>query len=232
MPGICLRPPAIRRGSTAGWVAAHRSMAECAYRFSPRVPGEVDVPESPQQVSSPLVQRLQPGVFDAPLSAEPTDDKLAVAADRDRERVRPRTDPLQQILPGRRSWRETRLDCSSCCSRTGPAARRRSPPVRRSRSCHTPCRGCQATRRRRRPCNRPPARPLLGSRPASRALGPDAEITRSRPARARLQIAYEVDQLRLGERLRVDIQQPSVCRLLSSPRVTREPIRPAWRPRL
>ncbi len=76
------------------------SMSECTHRFSPWVPCQIDLPKSSQQIGSPLVQRLQPRVFDAPLSGEPADDELAVAADGDRERVGPRTDALQQVFQG------------------------------------------------------------------------------------------------------------------------------------
>src|SRR5215212_6740554 len=91
-------PAATRCRRGADRVGGSQSVAEGADRLSPRVPGEVDVAESPQQVSSPLVQWLQPGVFDAPLSAEPANDELAVAANGDRERAGPQADTLQQIF--------------------------------------------------------------------------------------------------------------------------------------
>ena len=130
------------------------SVSECAHRFSPWVPCQIDLPKSSQQVGSPLVQRLQPRVFDAPLSGEPADDELAVAADGDRERVGARTDALQQVFQGGDHGAETQPGYSSCRYRTGPAARRWSHPARRSRNCRTPARDCQETRRRRRSCNR------------------------------------------------------------------------------
>ena len=75
-------------------MASDRLMSEGAHRFSPRVPCQVDVPKPSQQVGSSLMQRLQPWVFDAPLPGESADDKLAVAADRDQERVGSRADSL------------------------------------------------------------------------------------------------------------------------------------------
>ena len=180
-------------------------MPECAHRFSPRVPGEIDVAKPPQQVGRLPVQRLQPGVFDAPLSGQPADDELAVAADRDRERVRPRTDPLQKIFQAGNQGTELGLvvrhvvpeldlprgdgplrsgDLVAAIPLAGVAKRPAVEDDRVIGSWNGPC--------------------WLQTGVAHGWAGRGAHLL---PAgQGTLQIAHEVDQLLLGERLRVDIQ--------------------------
>ena len=181
-------------------------MSECAHRFSPRVPREIDVPKSSQQIGGSSVQRLEPGVFDAPLSGEATDDKLAVAADRDRERVRLRTNPLQQIFQGGDQGTELGLIVRHVVSELDLP--RGDGPIRSG--------------------DLVAAIPLSGvaQRPAvedDRVIGPGNGPCRLQTGVARgwagrgghllpagqrtLQIEHEVDQLLLRKRLRVDIQE-------------------------
>jgi len=145
-------------------------------------------------------------MFDTPLSGEATDDKLAVAADRDRKRVRPRTDPLQKILQGGDYGAELGLVIRHVVSELDLS--RGDGPIRSG--------------------DLVAAIPLTGvaQRPAvedDRVIGPgngpcwlQTGVARGRAGRGghplpagqrTLQIAHEVDQLLPGERLRVDIQE-------------------------
>ncbi len=182
------------------------SMSERAHRFSPRVPRQIDLSKLSQEVGGSLVQWSQPSVFDAPLSAESTDDELAVAADRHRERAGPRTDPLQQVFQGGDYGAELGLIVRHVVPELDLP--RGDGPVR-SRDLIA-------------------AIPLTGvaERPAvedDRVIGPgngscrlQAGVARgrsgrghlSRPAgKCALEIAHEVDQLLPGECLGVDIQE-------------------------
>jgi hypothetical protein len=181
-------------------------MSECAHRFSPRVPREIDVTKLSQEVGGSLVQWSQPSMFDAPLSGEPTNDELAVAADRDRERVGPRTDPLQQVFQGGDHGAELGLIIRHVVAKLDLP--RGDGPIWSG--------------------DLVAAIPLAGvaKRPAvedDRVIGPgngpcrlQAGVARGRAGRGShslpasqgtLQIAHEVDQLLLRKRLRVDIQE-------------------------
>jgi len=181
-------------------------MPECAHRFSPRVPREIDIPKSSQQVCSPLVQRLQPRVFDAPFSSESADNKLAVTPDGDGKRVGPRTDALQQVFQGGDHGAElglivrhvvAELDLpggdgpvrpGNLVAAVAPSGVTKGPAVEDDCVIGAGYRRCRLQGHVPRTCGGRRDRPL-----------PACQRT--------LQIAHEVDQLLMGERLRVDTQQ-------------------------
>src|SRR5215207_1725603 len=182
-------------------------MSECAYRLLPRMPREIYVPKSTEQVRSPMMQWLQPRVFDTPLSGEPADDKLAVTANGDRKRIGPRTDALQQIFQGGDHGVELGLIIGHVVPELDLA--RGDGPIRPSNFiAAVPLAG--VAKRSAVEENR-----VIGSRNGTYRV--QAHVTCGRAGCRRLppsagqcalQIVHEVDQLLVRQRLRVDVQQP------------------------
>ena len=207
-------------------------MSESAHRFSPRVPREVDIPKprsrsaarwcsgcSPgcltrhSPVSPRMTSWLSPRTATESVSARgPTrSSRVFQGGDHGAElglivgHVVPELDLPRGDGPVRSG------DLVAAVSLTGVAKR---PAVEDDRVIGPGNGACRLQAQR------------------SRAVGPDAEITCSRLARAlcrsrtrSISCCWESASGSISSSL-------SVCRLLPSPRVTREPIRRAWRPRL
>ena len=182
------------------------SVSECTHRFSPWVPCQIDLPKSSQQIGSPLVQRLQPRVLDAPLPPRPADDELAVPADGDRERVGARTDALQQVFQGGDDGAKLSLVVRHVVTELDLP--RGDGPIRPGDLVTA----VPLTRIAKRPTVEDdrvigPATAATGCKRTARAVGLDANPPLLVGQRA-LQIAHEVNQLLMGEPFWIDAEQP------------------------